>query len=81
MLYFASYVVGDNPKLSATEVVKKSRNLTKGYKMDLFIFGLSFIGWNILASFTLGLLYIWLMPYMIVATTLLYEELKKKQAK
>ena len=47
--------------------------------MDLFIFGLSFIGWTILASLTLGLLYIWLMPYMIVATTLLYEELKKKQ--
>lgn len=80
-LYFASYVVADNPELSATEVIKKSWNLTKGYKMDLFVFGLSFMGWTILASFTLGLLYIWLMPYMMVATTLFYEELKKKQAK
>ena len=61
--------------------MKESWNLTKGYKMDLFIFGLSFIGWAILAPFSLGLLYIWLMPYMIIATTLLYEELKKKQAK
>ena len=80
-LYFSSYVVADNPELSPTEVVKESWNLTKGYKMDLFIFGLSFIGWAILAPLTFGLLYIWLIPYMIVATTLLYEELKKKQAK
>lgn len=77
-LYFSSYVVADNPELTATEVIKKSWNLTKGYKMDIFIFGLSFIGWAMLAPLTLGILYIWLMPYMIVATTLFYEELKKQ---
>lgn len=80
-LYFTSYVVVDNKELSVTEVIKKSWELTKGYKMELFVFCLSFMGWAILAPFTLGLLYIWLMPYITVATSLLYDELKKRQAK
>lgn len=77
-LSFVSYVVVDNPELSAMEVIKKSWNLTNGHKVDVFVFGLSFIGWAILGSLTLGLLYIWLIPYMLVATALFYEELKKQ---
>ena len=44
--------------------------------MELFILLLSFIGWEIVASLTLGILYIWLMPYMMVTLTLAYEALK-----
>lgn len=77
-LSFVSYVVVDNPELSAMEIIKKSWNLTNGHKVDVFVFGLSFIGWIILSPLTLGLLYIWLIPYMLVATALFYEELKKQ---
>lgn len=77
-LSFVNYVVVDNPELSTMEIIKKSWNLTNGYKVDVFVFGLSFIGWAILGSLTLGILYVWLMPYMIVATALFYEELKKQ---
>ena len=53
-LYFTSYVVVDNTDLPVVDVIKKSWKLTNGYKMDIFVFGLSFIGWSILASFTFG---------------------------
>ena len=40
-----------------------------GHKMDFFVLQLSFIGWHILAVFTLGLLEIWIVPYQKTAET------------
>ena len=75
-LMFYQEVCADNPTMKTMEIVKKSWEMTKGHKMDIFVFVLSFLGWEILATLTFGILYIWLMPYMVVAMTLLYEKLK-----
>jgi hypothetical protein len=76
-LMFYQEICADNPEMGAMDVIKKSWEMTKGHKMDLFVIGLSFIGWCLLACLTLGILYIWLMPYMVVTFTLVYEKLKK----
>lgn len=76
-LMFYQEVCADNTEMRAKEIIKNSWNMTKGHKMDLFVLGLSFIGWGLLVPFTFGLLAIWLMPYMTVTMTLAYEELKK----
>lgn len=76
-LSFYTYVIADNPELDVTNLLRKSWQITLGFKMDLFIFYLSFIGWALLAPFTLGILFIWLIPYMTIAETLAYETLKK----
>lgn len=76
-LCFYKEVCADNPDLGVIDVVKKAWEITKGHKGELFVLGLSFIGWAIVASLTLGILYIWLMPYMTVTFALAYEELKK----
>ena len=76
-LMFYQEVCADNPEMRARDIVKKSWNMTKGHKGELFVLALSFIGWGILACLTLGILYIWLYPYMTVAFALAYEELKK----
>ena len=75
-LMFYAYVQSEDPTVGVTDVLKKTWALTKGHKMELFVLVLSFIGWEILAGLTLGILYIWLMPYMIVTATLAYESLK-----
>lgn len=49
--------------LGYLDVIKKSEEIMKGHKGDLFVFELSFIGWHLLAICTLGILYIWLLPY------------------
>ena len=77
-LTFVQEVYADNLKLSETEVLRKAWALTNGHKKELFVLGLSFIGWFLLCSLTLGILYIWLMPYMTITYTLAYEKLKKK---
>lgn len=74
MLY--SYVIAEEPTLRVTDALRKAWAVTNGHKMELFILTLSFIGWEIVAGLTLGILYIWLMPYMMVTITLAYEALK-----
>ena len=62
---------------NASSCIKESKELMNGYKSDYFVFILSFIGWQLLAILTFGLLYIWLAPYMTAANIIYYDELKK----
>ncbi len=70
------YIFLDNPELSLDEILTMSKAMTNGHKMDIFMLGLSFVGWMFLAPFTCGLLYFWLVPYMSATIANLYGELK-----
>lgn len=76
-LCYYKEVCADNLEMSPTDIIKKAWNMTKGHKGELFVLGLSFIGWYLLVGFTFGILLIWLYPYITVTMTLAYEELKK----
>ena len=76
-LSLVAFVIADNPELTTTDALRKTWEITKGHKVEIFVFILSFIGWEILGCLTLGILYIWLAPYMTIASTLVYESLKK----
>lgn len=71
------YVLADGEN-KPMDVLKKSREMMKGYKMDYFIFSLSFLPWIILIVLTLGLAAIYVTPYIYVSTSIYYDELKKK---
>ena len=75
-LMYYQEVCADNPEMKAMDIVRKSWDMTKGHKMDLFVLGLSFIGWAMLATLTFGILYIWLVPYVSVTFMLFYEQIK-----
>ena len=60
----ANYVLANHPEMTAREALNESKRITMGHKGELFVLGLSFLGWQILATFTLGILYIWLLPYI-----------------
>ena len=47
--------------LKPKEILQKSEEMMNGHKMDFFVLGLSFIGWHILAAFTLFILEIWII--------------------
>lgn len=49
--------------ITATESITESRHLMAGHKMDLFVLDLSFLGWWLLSLLTLGIGFIWLVPY------------------
>ena len=69
------YVLLDNPDMKAMEVVSRCKEMMVGHKMDLFVLELSFLGWMILGLFTLGLLYLWLTPYMNVTVANFYNDI------
>lgn len=62
--YIVRDYVRSGKEIKATEAIKLSRELMKGHKLDLFVLDLSFIGWEILANMTLGVGYLWLIPYI-----------------
>ena len=70
------YVLRDNPELSCTETLAKSREMMKGHKWELFVLYLSFIGWAILCVFTLFIGFLWLTPYMQMTETKFYEKIR-----
>ncbi len=73
------YIIKDNPELTATETITKSREMMNGNKWRAFLLDLSFIGWIILGAVTFGILFIlWTCPYMQNANAALYLELKEQ---
>ncbi len=70
-----TYLVIDTDT-KGSDALSKSRQMMKGYKMDYFVFNLSFIGWYLLVPLTFGLILIWLYPYVTVAQALYYDRLK-----
>lgn len=69
------YILADNPDIGIREALNESKRITQGYKMDLFILDLSFLGWGILSVLTLGIGFFWLVPYMQVTMGNAYRRL------
>ena len=69
------YILYDNPNMPAKDIVEESARLMLGNRWRLFWLPITFIGWAILATFTLGIGYLWLAPYMIVTLICFYEDL------
>ena len=72
----APYIMRDNPGISATEAITRSRQMMRGNKWRLFCLHLSFIGWVLLSVLTFGILTIFVAPYMQLAVTEFYESIK-----
>ncbi len=73
-----SFVIVEHPEIDATQALKESIKLTSGHKWDLFVLDLSFMGWNFLSFFTLGLLPIFfLTPYKGITFAGFYTEYEK----
>lgn len=74
--YSLSYaLLYDNPNMNGAEIVEKSETLMKNNRWKLFCLYFSFIGWSILCAFTLGIGYLWLIPYVMVSFTVFYDNL------
>lgn len=73
--YIVKDMVASGKQVSATDGINASKELMKGHKMALFIFDLSFLGWNILAAITCGIGYLWVTPYYQTAKANFYRRI------
>jgi len=71
------YLLSDHPSLKATEAMNKSKMMMNGYKLKLFYMYLHFFLLSLLCILTLGIGFLWLIPYMHITTASFYNDLKK----
>ena len=60
---FALYDLLDDPEIGVTEAMALSKKQTRGYRWELFLLDLSFLGWDLLTPLTAGILTIYVKPY------------------
>lgn len=80
LLYsFTTCVAYDNPNMTSSEVVNESARIMKGSRGKYILFGLSFLGWIIIGAMTLGIGFLWIVPYIEIAEVCFYEHLIQKK--
>ena len=72
----STYILAENKGKKALDCINESKAITNGHKMDLFVLGLSFIGWGFLCTITFGIAAIWVVPYMNATYANAYNSLK-----
>lgn len=72
----ANIIAIENENLTSKECVEKSKELMTGKRAKFFWLQLSFVGWAILSLITLGIGYLWLAPYMQMASIAFYKHLE-----
>jgi len=72
---FVPYILSEEPNLSSNEVITRSREMTDGHKMDMFVLDLSFLGWYILGGLLFGIGVFFVNPYVEATYARLYNVL------
>jgi uncharacterized membrane protein len=74
----AIYIMAENKDVDIFDALRKSRELMHGYKMDLFVFYLSFIPNVLLVLITIGIYGLYFIPYYYTAMVNYYLHLSKQ---
>ncbi|MDP4130711.1 MAG: DUF975 family protein [Bacteroidota bacterium] len=70
------YILADDPLIKPQDALKKSKSMMDGYKLKLFYLGLRFFLLAILCILTLGIGFLWLIPYVHITVAKLYDDIK-----
>ena len=70
------FIIADEPELSGSAAIKKSKEMMKGHKWELFVLLFSFFWWYILGIITFGLAYIYIIPYIEATVVNFYKKIK-----
>ena len=72
----AFYLMADDPNIGIMEALNKSKKMMYGYKWKYFCLGLRFIGWTLLGCLSLGIGFLWIMPYLYTSYAKFYDDVK-----
>jgi uncharacterized membrane protein len=68
-------IMRDNPSMSAMDAMKRSHELMTGHRGEYFVLNLTFIGWAFLCLLTLGIGFLFLVPYIATTNANFYNHL------
>ena len=69
------YIRNEYPTTTWQEAITRSREMMDGYKMQLFLLDLSFIGWYIVGALCLGVGTLWVSAYHLTARANFFNEI------
>lgn len=72
----SKYIMAENYKMTATDAMVESSDLTDGYKMKIFLFDLYLFPLILLGLITFGIGFIWIIPWIQSARAIFYDSLK-----
>lgn len=76
--FMVPYILAENPGIDSKRAFELSKKMTDDEKFDIFILGLSFIGWILLGSLTCGIGLLFLEPYVQATYAELYQSEREK---
>ena len=73
-----SFILAENPDMDYKRALKISGDMTNGYKFELFILDISFLGWLILGALCFGVGTFFVFPYIEATNTEAYLFLRAR---
>ncbi|MCI9586032.1 MAG: DUF975 family protein, partial [Bacilli bacterium] len=74
-----SYIDKNNRNKNLIEHISYAFNFTKENIIKFYALNFSFIFWHLLSILTIGILYIWVLPYISIAQINLYKHWNKRE--
>lgn len=71
------YILSDDPSIEAEDALKKSKTMMDGYKLKLFYLCLWFFLLALLCVLTLGIGFLWYIPFVNVTMAKFYDDIKR----
>ena len=69
------YILADEPLIKPQDALKKSKSMMNGFKLKLFYLCLRFFLLALLCILTLGIGFLWLIPYVHVTMAKFYDDI------
>jgi len=69
------FILVDNNEMSGQDAIRKSKELMMGNKYRYFCLGCRFMGWFCLGILSLGIGFLWIVPYFMSSNAGFYQSL------
>ncbi len=73
------FLMSENPGLKGKEALQQSKALMSGTRWKLFCLFLRFLGWFLLGALTMGIGFLWILPYFTTALARFYDDLRENR--
>lgn len=74
------FILTDHPEMEGLVALRNSKVLMKGNRWKLFCLFWRFLGWFLLGVLSLGIGFLWIVPYLQTALAQFYDDVKKDSA-